>query len=344
MESLCGIGRMARESGLTVSALRFYDGAGVFGPAHVDPHSGYRRYAPDQLVVARLVASLRRVGMPLAGIREVLEHRYDPSSVDALLAAHLRRLEQGVVDARRELSSVRMLLTSEEFPMTTLSIDATALADAVAAVRFAVGSDPEFPVLCGVLLDVGPDELTVVATDRYRLAVATVPGGAATPGTAVVPAAFADRFASLGAGTVELRIDGPTVTARCGDVVLQDRLLDDAFPDHRRLLPAAGSPVPVDAGELRAAIAAAGTRRVRRPQDGVDVEVTVLSVDAHGRLRVGDEGTGVDVEFLLEAVDAGGPGQLWLELDGPLAPVTIRAAGSFSLLMPVRLDEVAAAP
>lgn len=72
-----GIGAMARASGLTVSALRFYDGAGVFGPAHVDPHSGYRRYAPDQLVVARLVASLRRVGMPLAGIREVLEHRHD---------------------------------------------------------------------------------------------------------------------------------------------------------------------------------------------------------------------------------------------------------------------------
>ncbi|MDN5932884.1 MAG: MerR family transcriptional regulator [Pseudonocardia sp.] len=342
MESWRGIGTMARESGLTVSALRFYDGAGVFGPAHVDPRSGYRRYAPDQLVVARLVASLRRVGMPLAGIREVLEHRHDPSFVDARLAAHLRRLEQGVADARRELSTVRTLLTSEDPPMTTLSIDTAALADALRAVRFAVGSDPDFPVLRGVLLDVGPDALTVVATDRYRLAVSTVPGGAASPASVVVPAAFADRLASLDAGEVELRIDGATITARCGDVLVQDRLLDDAFPDHRRLLPATGNPVPVDAAELRAAIAAAGTRQVRRPQDGVDVDVTVLSVDAHGRLRVGDEGTGVDVEFLLEAVDAGGPGQLWLELDGPLAPVTIRSAASFSLLMPVRLDEIPA--
>lgn len=32
-----GIGRLARESGLTVSALRFYDGAGVLVPAHADP-------------------------------------------------------------------------------------------------------------------------------------------------------------------------------------------------------------------------------------------------------------------------------------------------------------------
>ena len=74
-----GIGRLARESGLTVSALRFYDGAGVLVPAHVDPHSSYRWYSDEQVVVARLVARLRRVGMPLADIRRVIEHRDDPA-------------------------------------------------------------------------------------------------------------------------------------------------------------------------------------------------------------------------------------------------------------------------
>ena len=63
-----GIGEMARASGLSVSALRFYDGAGVLVPAEVDPLTGYRRYADDQLRAARLVAGLRRVGMPVAGI------------------------------------------------------------------------------------------------------------------------------------------------------------------------------------------------------------------------------------------------------------------------------------
>ena len=38
------IGEMARASGLTVSALRFYDGAGVLVPAAVDPATGYRTY------------------------------------------------------------------------------------------------------------------------------------------------------------------------------------------------------------------------------------------------------------------------------------------------------------
>ena len=53
-----GIGQLARESGLTVSALRFYDGAGVLVPARVDPWSGYRFYSDEQVLAARLVARL----------------------------------------------------------------------------------------------------------------------------------------------------------------------------------------------------------------------------------------------------------------------------------------------
>lgn len=54
------IGEMARDSGLSVSALRFYDGAGVLVPAWVDPVSGYRWYGAEQLEESRLLARLRR--------------------------------------------------------------------------------------------------------------------------------------------------------------------------------------------------------------------------------------------------------------------------------------------
>ena len=46
-------------------ALRLYDSLGLLTPAHVDEVSGYRFYRPDQLERARLVAWLRRLGMPL---------------------------------------------------------------------------------------------------------------------------------------------------------------------------------------------------------------------------------------------------------------------------------------
>ncbi|WNM41838.1 MerR family transcriptional regulator [Micromonospora halotolerans] len=68
---LLTIGAFARAARLTPKALRLYDELGLLPPAAVDPHSGYRYYAPDQLDRARLIAALRRAGMPLAEIRAV---------------------------------------------------------------------------------------------------------------------------------------------------------------------------------------------------------------------------------------------------------------------------------
>ena len=67
--ALMSSGEFARASGLTRKALRLYDELGLLTPARVDPQSGYRFYAPAQLEQARLVAWLRRLGMPLASIR-----------------------------------------------------------------------------------------------------------------------------------------------------------------------------------------------------------------------------------------------------------------------------------
>jgi DNA-binding transcriptional MerR regulator len=69
---LVSIGEFARLSRLSPKALRLYDELGLLPPASVDPHSGYRWYAPAQLGQARLVASLRQIGMPLAQIKTIL--------------------------------------------------------------------------------------------------------------------------------------------------------------------------------------------------------------------------------------------------------------------------------
>ncbi|WP_430783319.1 MerR family transcriptional regulator [Actinoplanes sp. G11-F43] len=67
------IGAFARAVRLSPKALRLYDELGLLTPAAVGGESGYRLYHPDQLEKARLIAWLRRLGMPLAGIREVCE-------------------------------------------------------------------------------------------------------------------------------------------------------------------------------------------------------------------------------------------------------------------------------
>jgi len=70
--SLMGIGEFAELSWLSPRALRLYDELGLLPPSRVDPDSGYRWYAPAQLERARLVASLRQLGIPLAQIKVIL--------------------------------------------------------------------------------------------------------------------------------------------------------------------------------------------------------------------------------------------------------------------------------
>src|SRR5690349_14488434 len=137
-----GIGEMARVSGLSVSALRFYDGAGVLVPAEVDPATGYRRYADEQVRAARLIAGLRRVGMPGSEVGRAGRCLGDPGTVRCQLDQHRRRLEDGLADARRELLRLHTLLDLEENLMTRVTLPAAALAAAVDAVRFAAGRDP----------------------------------------------------------------------------------------------------------------------------------------------------------------------------------------------------------
>ncbi|WP_169978232.1 MerR family transcriptional regulator [Microbispora sp. H10836] len=71
MGELLTIGTFARAARLSPKALRLYDELGLLRPAAVDGESGYRYYDPGQLEQARLIAWLRRLGMPLARIRQV---------------------------------------------------------------------------------------------------------------------------------------------------------------------------------------------------------------------------------------------------------------------------------
>jgi len=99
---LLTIGEFARASRLSAKALRLYDELGLLRPVVVDPGNGYRRYAPEQLERARLVAWLRRIGMPLAEIRAVVDMPA-PQAADAV-RDYWRRVEADT-DARRRLAA-----------------------------------------------------------------------------------------------------------------------------------------------------------------------------------------------------------------------------------------------
>ncbi|HET9171726.1 MAG TPA: MerR family transcriptional regulator [Actinospica sp.] len=101
--ALLTIGAFSRTSRLSIKALRLYDESGLLPPAFIDPDSGYRYYTPGQLDRARLVAWLRRVGMPLTEIRAVCDlSESDRAAAVAAIRAYWARVEADTA-ARREL-------------------------------------------------------------------------------------------------------------------------------------------------------------------------------------------------------------------------------------------------
>lgn len=129
--ALLTIGAFARACRLSPKALRLYDELGLLTPDRVDPRSGYRHYAPAQLERARLVAWLRRLGMPLARIREVCE--LAPDDAAGAVAAYWAQVEADTA-ARRDLAAFLVDQLSRKDtvmtePLTPVTMRCAALTD-----------------------------------------------------------------------------------------------------------------------------------------------------------------------------------------------------------------------
>jgi DNA-binding transcriptional MerR regulator len=87
-------GRFGAMTRLSPKALRLYAEQGLLPPAHVDPANGYRYYAARQIPRARLIARLRRLGLPVARIASLVELSPEACAVElrAWLAAETARL------------------------------------------------------------------------------------------------------------------------------------------------------------------------------------------------------------------------------------------------------------
>jgi DNA-binding transcriptional MerR regulator len=114
------IGEFGRRSGLSVKALRLYDLSGLLPPAEVDPVSGYRRYAADQLDRARRISLLRRLDMPLAVVAEVLAGTDEEAVVrlDRWWAAQ----EQATAAKRGSIGWLRIQLAAATQPATRYEV------------------------------------------------------------------------------------------------------------------------------------------------------------------------------------------------------------------------------
>jgi DNA polymerase-3 subunit beta len=137
--------------------------------------------------------------------------------------------------------------TLPDMPTVAGAVDSDDFASAVAQVAVAAGRDDTLPVLTGVRIEMEGEKLTMIATDRYRLALRDLtwrPGTADASMHALVPArTLSDTAKAMAAGkevTIALSQGG------VGEGLIgfsgagrrtTTRLLDGEFPKVRSLLP-----------------------------------------------------------------------------------------------------------
>jgi len=120
------IGQLAARTGLSVRTLRFYADAGVL-PEAGRTESGYRLFGPDAVAQARLVRTLRELGVGLDDVKRVLTAE---ASLADVAAAHARALDAQIRTLRLQRAVLRAVARSSNpkelqrmTDLTTLTAD-----------------------------------------------------------------------------------------------------------------------------------------------------------------------------------------------------------------------------
>jgi DNA polymerase-3 subunit beta len=243
--------------------------------------------------------------------------------------------------------------TLPEMPATAGTVEAAAFATAVAQVAVAAGRDDTLPLLTGVRVELEGSTMTLLATDRYRLAIKELQWRPESPDAslqALVPAKIlADTAKTLGplGGDVTVALTrggiGEGMIGFVGGARrTTSRLLDGDFPKVRNLLPdhhEARAKIPVAAlveVVRRVALVAERTTPVRLSfsEDGLVVEAGgTEDARASEAMEAGYEGEPMQVAFnpgyLLDGLAA---------LDGPVAVLSLTDPRKPAVLAPATED------
>src|SRR4051794_25727102 len=116
-DDFLSIGSFALLTGLSIPQLRRYHQQGILVPADIDSTTSYRRYQRSQLGVARTIASLRRVDVPIADLVAIASHH--PTSAERLsvLRRQRQRLTDRIADTQHLVELVDQLIEEEQAKM-----------------------------------------------------------------------------------------------------------------------------------------------------------------------------------------------------------------------------------
>ncbi|HEU5142843.1 MAG TPA: DNA polymerase III subunit beta [Solirubrobacterales bacterium] len=257
------------------------------------------------------------------------------------------------------------VLPADDFPSLpaeegeALAIPAAALSETVELVARAASRDDMRPVLTGVFVSASGEEMTMVATDSYRLAVKRTALQRPVGGEleANIPARALREVARAVGDEVEnvsVRLLANQALFRAGDVLLNTRLIDGQFPNFRQLLPESYEhDVRLPRGEFldvarRVSQLAQRNSPLRLSFSSGELKVSASTPDvgdAEEAMPASFEGEPLEIgfnpEFLRDGIESVEGDEVMLRLISPLRPGLLQPVDNEDfryLVMPIRLN------
>ncbi|HEY4024372.1 MAG TPA: DNA polymerase III subunit beta [Pseudonocardiaceae bacterium] len=206
------------------------------------------------------------------------------------LAETLRALDDELVHVAVEGSRLAVRTARARFALPLLDVDvhpgvaappplvgrvaADLALPALVSVAGAASKDGALPLFTGVRMRASGEALRLVATDRYRLALAELPWHGVGEFDVLVPAGLITEIVRQAAGATEIALhaDADRVAFAWGDRVVSTALLASPFPDENRYLGRPGdASVVLSPAELSAAVHRVGLYAGERGSIGIEL-------------------------------------------------------------------------
>ncbi|HEX3241408.1 MAG TPA: DNA polymerase III subunit beta [Solirubrobacterales bacterium] len=341
-QALSGVLLTAGEAGLTLAATDLDLGLQTNLEAEVESGGAV-------LLPGRLLAEVAR------------------SLADSKVEIESRESQQDV-EIRSGSSSFHLrVLPAEDFPKlpspgeeTSLTIPAPALEASIDLVARAASRDDMRPVLTGVFVTASGKEMTMVATDSYRLAVKRTELEQELGGEieANIPARALRELgrilSSEGVEATRIWLQSNQAIFEAGSITLTTRLIEGQFPNFRQLLPESYEhdvrlPRP-DFLDVARRVSQLAQRNAPLRLSFTSGELTVAAEtpdvgDATETMPAAFEGEPLEIgfnpEFLKEGIESVEGDEVLLRLISPLRPGLLQPVEGEDfryLVMPIRLN------
>lgn len=257
-------------------------------------------------------------------------------------------------------------LPKEEFPsFPAVKFDAAWRAGAsvvhklVGHVAFAASTEESRPILNGVLWEMRPDRMRMVATNGHRLAKLDVPATGGSNADLIVPPKALEQVRRLFGSDAELEIarSDNHLGIRAAGTLVFSRLIEGPYPNYEQVIPRENDKsATVDKVGLAAAlrrmsvVASDQTHRIRLGFAGGTVKFSVQTPDlgeAQDELAVTYEGEPLEIGFnamyLLEVLKYMPTDEVRMTFKAPERAATVEPVGwddpasYMALVMPLRL-------